>query len=100
MEKIKNNRLATLEKGSQILNTDEDFKAAQANDVSMPRNIESSTESFKFKQKDSCDIIHSLDDERNELVTDNLRIHQAKTDNYLIQNRNNAGKQKKRKTET
>ena len=79
MEKIKNNRLATLEKGSQILNTDEDFKAAQANDVSMPRNIESSTESFK--QKESCDTIHGLGDERPELSADNPRIHQTKTAN-------------------
>ena len=59
-EKIKNSRLATSEKGPQNHGTDKVFKAEQASDINLSRNIESSIESFKFKQKDSCNIIHNL----------------------------------------
>ena len=96
VEHIMNRRLTKSEKDSQILNTDENLKAEQANNVSLPRNIENSTESVKFKRKDFCDTILSWDNRRPELVADYLSIHQAETDNNPFQNKNNASKYQKK----
>ena len=68
VEHIMNRRLTKSEKDSQILNTDENFKAEQANNVSLPRNIENSTESVKFKRKDFCDTILSWDNRMTPLT--------------------------------
>ena len=73
-EKIKDTRILTSEKGThddiliskrrmeikdpRILGIEKDMEKEQTHDESLPRNNNVSTESFSFRQKESCNVIH------------------------------------------